>query len=113
MRPKVVIKIDEKGRAICAQFDTTFHCPEYPAMHGKRVKHYVHRTEIGGYEEIQHFLVPESVMPNEKDRCNFVTKRVFFGKYRAAQIIVCHKTETWMIIAEVIRQMERLLPSQK
>lgn len=80
---------------------------------GARVKHYVYRVvEIDGtvvFRHVQHWLVPATV-PAHYDAYHgfFISERVFWGKYRGAELRNGFAADTWKAIAGSVEKIQEL-----
>lgn len=89
-----------------AMFDTRLSAPGTPD-HGRRVKHTVVRTKNNdGIVHMRHFLT--SCMEPDDSQGFYVTKRKFWGKVRAVELIDSCLDETIFILAVVVKEFQKI-----
>ena len=92
------VKILRYSNGSVAKFDTE-------ATDGFRAKHYIQKQN-NGYVHVVRRFVPKTDAPMGVPGFVLVSDRVFFGKYRIAEIIDFYKAQTWRVIADVIEKLE-------
>lgn len=73
---------------------------------GTRVKHRVHKDECGWYWVEKTWL--SKCLEPEYTSFTYVSERKFFGKVRLAATRYACLPETWMAIADVVKQIETM-----
>ena len=100
---KVKILVTPDGKKVKAIFDTRM--VGYEAMAGRRVKHYIYKDEELPCYWHESTYLSEYDEP-ETTYTRFVSETKFFGKYRLVKERVVFLTETWELIAQIIKTME-------